>query len=261
MDNSAFFKELREQIVAEHASLHHPFVKLMVDGELTREQVIGWARQFWVIPHTHLTNNAGKLAHAQMLSGGWMQQMLESPYDREITEILGESLSDEMGKSELSPVNHFDGYLDLVDDLGIPRAEVGDPAGLLPTSVTFMYCWTSSALYFPLLELLSSHNMVNDPVNILAYPRICNALQQHYGVSKKGASWFDLHGEVDKEHGPRAQAIVDRLIKSEADRRVVRNAVKFGLGVRWTLYSGIYDAYVARTLPLPRALGAGAGAA
>jgi pyrroloquinoline quinone (PQQ) biosynthesis protein C len=249
MDNLMFFKGLREEILARHASLHHPLIKMLLNGELTREQLIGFVKQFWIIPHTHLINNAGKLAHAQLLRGSWMQQLLESPYDRTITASIGESVADELGKTAISPISHYDCFFDLTDELGIPREELGNPDSLLPTTLIVMHCWTSSALHFSLMELLASHNLVNDPVNIIAYPRICEALQRHYGLSKKATAWFDLHGEVDKEHGSRAEMILKQIVKTEEDRRIVRYCVTFGLGIRWTLYDGIMDAYVTGTYP------------
>ncbi|MHB8620490.1 MAG: TenA family transcriptional regulator [Chloroflexota bacterium] len=249
MDNKDFFKEIRAEITAKTAMIHHPFIKKLVAGELTREQLRGWAKQFWVIPHTHLINNAGKLAHAQLISGSWMQQLLESPYDHGITSFIGESVADEMGKTAISSINHYDCFFDLTEELGIPRPEVGNFDGLLPTSLVVMHSWTSSALHFSLLELLSSHNLVNDPVNVIAYPPICQALQQHYGLSKKASTWFDLHGEVDKEHGSRAEAILSEIVTTEEHRRVVRYCVKFGLGIKWTLFDGVMDAYVTGHYP------------
>jgi pyrroloquinoline quinone (PQQ) biosynthesis protein C len=250
MDNTAFFKALREYILARHASLHHPLIKLLLAGELTRDQVAALVKQFWVIPHTHLINNAGKLAHAQLWRGSWLQQLLESPYDQEVTAFLGASVADELGKTDISPVSHYDCFFELTDALGIPREDLGDPAGLLPQSLVVMHCWTSSALHFSLLELLASHNFVNDTVNVIAYPRIAEALQRHYGLSKRAVAWFDVHGEVDQEHGSRAGQILARLVQTDADRQIVRYSVNFGLGIRWTLYDGVMNAYVRRVYEL-----------
>ena len=102
MDTTAFLDSLKEEIVERNALIHHPLMKLLYEGKLTREQLVGWAKQFWVIPHTHMISNAGKLAHAQLWRGGFLQQLLESPYDKEITDKLGHAVMDEMGKTDLS---------------------------------------------------------------------------------------------------------------------------------------------------------------
>ena len=89
MDTTAFLDGLKQELVERNALIHHPLMKLLYEGKLTKGQLGGWAKQFWVIPHTHMINNAGKLAHAQLWRGGFLQQLLESPYDKELTDKLG----------------------------------------------------------------------------------------------------------------------------------------------------------------------------
>lgn len=244
MNTEAFLDSLRDEIIARNAMIHHPFMKLFYNGELTREQVQGWVKQFWVIPHTHLINNAGKLAHAQLWRGGIFQQLLETPYDKVITAEIGEAVLDEMGKTKISPQNHYDCFFILSEELGIPKDEMGRFEDLLPNSVLVMHAWVKSALDFSLLELIASHNFVNDNTNVFAYPRVCEALMKHYGVSKEAATWFDLHGEVDKEHGAMSRDVLTRLIKTEEDQRVAHYASRFGLGIKWALFDGVQNAYV-----------------
>jgi pyrroloquinoline quinone (PQQ) biosynthesis protein C len=250
MDIEEFLDALTGEVMARHAYLHHPFFQLMYDGKLTRQQVQGWAKQFFVIPKTHLINNAGKLAHAQLIAGGPFEQLLESPYDREITRELGGAVMDELGHTEISPEDHWEPFLRLTDELDIPRDRVGHPDELLPTSLIVMYSWTESAKNFPLLDLIGSHNFVNDPANVAGCPRICEALTKHYGLSQKAVSWFDLHGEVDVEHGAMARKILAKYVRTDDQRRQLRYAVNFGLGIFWTLHCGVLDAYVNQTYPL-----------
>lgn len=250
MNTKAFLDTLADEIVERNALIHHPLMKLIYEGELTRDQLAGWARQFWVIPHTHLINNAGKLAHAQLWRGGFLQQLLESPYDKTVTESLGDAVLDEMGKTEISPESHYDCYFYLTDALGIPMEQMGRPESLVPNSLIVMHAWTKSALEFSLLELIASHNFVNDNTNTLAYPKLCDALMTHYGLDKKAITWFDLHGEVDKEHGAMSRAVLETVIKNEEDHKIVRYAVTFGLGVKWALFDGVMNAYVNKSYRL-----------
>ena len=244
MELDSFLDEMREYIHARNAMMNHPFMKLLMDGKLTRDQVAAWARQFWVIPHTHMVNNAGKLAHAQLWRGSFLQQLMESPYDKTLTEKLGAAGLDEMGKTEISPESHYDCYFYLTDGLGIPKEEMGRPADLLPNSLLVMHAWTHSALQFSLLELIGSHNFVNDHTNTIAYPRLCEALMKHYGLTKKQVTWFDLHGEVDKEHGAMSKYVLKTIIKTDEHRQLLRYAVNFGLGIKWALFDGVMNAYV-----------------
>jgi pyrroloquinoline quinone (PQQ) biosynthesis protein C len=85
---------------------------------------------------------------------------------------------------------------------------------------------------------------VNDHTNTLAYQKVCQALMRHYGLSKQAVTWFDLHGEVDKEHGAMSRFVLKTLIQSEQDFQIVRYAVKFGLGIKWTLFDGVMNAYI-----------------
>lgn len=244
MDTTAFLDGLKQELVERNALIHHPLMKLLYEGKLTKGQLGGWAKQFWVIPHTHMINNAGKLAHAQLWRGGFLQQLLESPYDKELTDKLGHAVMDEMGKTEISPESHYDCYFYLTDALGIPKEEMGRPEDLLPNSLIVMHAWTASALNFSLLELIASHNFVNDHTNTVAYPKLCDALMKHYGLSKEAVTWFDLHGEVDKEHGAMSRSILEKLVKTEEDCHLVKYAVKFGLGIKWALFDGVMNAYV-----------------
>ena len=244
MNIEAILDELADEIVAHNAMIHHPFMSLFYAGALTREQLQGWAKQFWVIPHTHMINNAGKLAHAQLWRGGILQQLMETPYDKQLTGAIGEAVLDEMGKTKISPENHYDCYFYLTDALGIPKVEMGRFEDLLPNSLLVMHAWVNSALQFSLLELIASHNFVNDNTNTIAYPRVCEALMKHYGISKAAVTWFDLHGEVDKEHGAMSRKVLRTIAKSEDDVRVIRYAVRFGLGIKWSLFDGVMNAYV-----------------
>lgn len=244
MDTEAYLDSLKQHIIERNAMMCHPLMALMHDGKLSRDQVAAWARQFWVIPHTHLINNAGKLAHAQLWRGSYLQQLLESPYDTDLTAMIGQAVLDEMGKTEISPESHYDCYFYLTDALGIAKEEMGRPEDLLPNSLLVMHAWTKSALEFSLLELIASHNFVNDHTNTVAYPRLCETLMGHYGLSRKAVTWFDLHGEVDKEHGAMSRAVLAKLVQTEEDRRVVRYAVTFGLGIKWALFDGVMNAYV-----------------
>lgn len=240
----AFLDEVKQYIRGHNAFLHHPFMKMVYEGTATKEQLAGWAAQYWVIPKTHLINNAGKLAHAQLFRGGFLTQLMETPYDKEIVALLGEGVMDEMGHTDISPVNHYDPYLKLCHALGVDTEDMRAANNLMPHSLLAMYTWTTTALNFSLLELLSSHNLVNDTVNVVAYPKFCDALQQHYGLSRDEAQWFDLHGEVDIEHGARSTEVLLKLIKTDEDRRTVWHAAKLGLGVKWILFDGVMRAYV-----------------
>ena len=120
----------------------------------------------------------------------------------------------------------------------------------MPNSLIVMHAWTKSALEFSLLELIGSHNFVNDNTNTFAYPKLCDALMTHYGLDKKAITWFDLHGEVDKEHGAMSRAVLEKVIKTEEDHKIVRYAVTFGLGIKWALFDGVMNAYVNKSYRL-----------
>lgn len=240
-------KNVQAYIRDHHAAIHHPLIRMILDGSLTREQLCGWAREFWVISQTHLVNNAGKLAHAQMLRGGLLSQITESPYDHDIVALLGESVMDEMGHTEISPASHYDIYLNLTDALNLDRDSLADTTTLMPHSLAAMYIWTTTSLNFSLLELLSSHNLVNDTVNPTVYPPLCEALTKHYGLSKSAIAWYDLHGEVDIEHGSRSVEIIKKLLQEEADVRTMKTAAQLGLSLKWIIYDGVMRGYVDQT--------------
>ena len=122
-----------------------------------------------------------------------------------------------------------------------------NPDDLLPASLVTLHAWTESAKNFPLVDLIGSHNFVNDPANVRGFPRVCESFKKYYGLSDKATYWFALHGEVDKEHGSMARAILKKYVKTEADRQRLKYAVTFGLGVFWTLHDGVVAAYVNHT--------------
>lgn len=245
--DDAFLDSLTAHILARHTYLNHPFFVRLHEGKVTREQLREWAIQYSVIPRTHLINNAGKVAHAQLIRGGPFEQLLDSPYDLEVTGLLGDAIMDELGHTEISPANHWEPYLEFTDALEIPREEVVNPDRLLPTTLVTMHAWTESAKNFPLIDLIGSHNFVNDAANVKGFPKMCESFRKHYGLSDKAIYWFDLHGEVDKEHGSMARRILKKYVQSEEDRRRLKYAVTFGLGVFWTLHDGVMAAHVEKS--------------
>lgn len=247
-DSMEFLDGMKGYVLERHPHIHHPLIKMILAGEATRDQLRGFAREWWVIPKTHLINNAGKLAHAHLQRGSFLTQLLASPYDRDVVELLGESLMDEMGKTEISSVNHYEPYFAFAEACGVSREEAEDVDTLMPHSLMAMYVWSVTALNFSLLELLASHNLVNDTANPVAWPPLANALRQHYGFSDEAVGWFDLHGEVDKEHGSRSTEVLAKLIQTDEDRITVARAVKLGLAVKWTLFDGVTRGYVDGTL-------------
>lgn len=249
-DTMEFLDDVKAYILQRHPHIHHPIIKTILAGEASLEQVRGFAREFWVIPKTHLINNAGKLAHAHLFRGGFVNQLLASPYDRDVVELLGDSVMDEMGKTAISSVNHYDPYFAFAEALGLSREEVEDVDTLMPHSILAMYTWSMTALNFSLLELLSSHNLVNDTANPAAWPLFANALRAHYGLSDEAVAWFDLHGEVDKEHGARSTEVLAKLIQTDEDRTTVRRCAKLGLAVKWTLFDGVMRGYVDKSYRL-----------
>lgn len=242
MDGRTVVEHVKQYIRSRHPWLHHPFVIAVYEGRAPRDAVREFLRQYWVIPKTHVINNAGKLAHAHLHKGSALIQLLKSPYDAHISDLLGESVMDELGRTAISPVNHYEPYLRLTRAFGIRDEELGTPESLLPQTLLTMYAWTQTALQFSLLELLSSHNLVNDTVQVIAFPRLCEALIRNYGVSEADVEWFRLHGDVDVEHGSRSSEIIADLIETPDDELTVWNAAKLGIAIKTTLFDGVWAA-------------------
>ena len=53
---------------------------------------MGWVKQFWVVPHSRMINNAGKLSHTQSWRGSFLQQLLGTPYDKDLPTKLGQAV-------------------------------------------------------------------------------------------------------------------------------------------------------------------------
>ena len=66
-EGDQFLALLREEVWERNARLEHPFVKLLFDGQLTRQQLAGWARQDFALKRCPTWWGGGRVLNSPSL--------------------------------------------------------------------------------------------------------------------------------------------------------------------------------------------------
>lgn len=195
-------KTLREEVEAiTNACLdrirQHPFIVDAGTRGLSREQAERWikcaGRESRSFPHI-LTN------------------MLETDLGPIAKEVLEENLSDEYGAGNPEHA-HFKHYLDLLDDLSIPRAsffgyEEG-PGIRLALSIAYNVSKSRN------LGVALGYMVVNEGMTPITYGAAHAALSRYHSRMKN--TFFDIHVAIDMHHVAQLYRGVEELPDSAFD--------------------------------------------
>ena len=178
---SAFLRMLQEEVRERNARLEHPFVRLLFDGELTMDQVRGWAKQDFALKRCPTWWNAGRLLNAPTLE---LQKM--------IVNTLYEELGGEGG-------GHTEMYLRFGQALGISEDDMyGAP--LLPSTVLAVDEFMSINRDRPVVESLASGSVAGEAINVGFCTSFLAANERAYHIPPEGPEWFLEHIEADAGH-------------------------------------------------------------
>ena len=220
-----FLELLKAEVCHRNARLEHPFVRLLFDGELSLDQVRGWARQDYALKRCPTWWNAGRLLNSPDLAT-----------QRQVVRSLIEELGDEGG-------GHTEMYLRFGRALGMSGEEM-ERALLLPGTVLAVDTLMAINRDRPAVEALASGSVAGEAINVEFCTRFVAANDRAYHIDREGMEWFAEHIVADAAHS----SLGERLVLEQASTKEVQNrvwdAVVRSKAAYWVFFEGLHQAYV-----------------
>ncbi len=226
-----FVKEIREMVERKH-SKNHPIIGKIQRGELSREALRGFIKQFYLFfPKPFPKPIAAMYARC--------------PEDPDLERMWLDNVIEE-GTGELTGTDSHKGlYIKFAEAAGIPRKEL-DAAEPLPETWAFL-AWRELLLYQrSWLELYAAQGFCLEGTASGRMTKIVEGLTKHYGFkpSSEEIRYWTLHMSVDEEHMKVGPLAVERYAITDGLQATVRDAVQKTLDIFWLAYDGIHRAFV-----------------
>lgn len=222
MQDAEFLKRL-DAAVARHALLSHPFYQLWNKGELSRETLREYAKQYYA--HVRYFPRYVSAVHA-------------ASDDIRVRQLLLENLNDEDGGEN----NHPELWMRFADGLGLPRDAVRN-AELLPKtreSVTTLVKLTRSADFRDGLAALYAYE--SQVPEVARTKR--EGLVRFYGVgAARAVEFFTIHEQADIVHSRVERELLAEHCTSEGDRVEAIATAEEAAKALWHFLDGVYEAY------------------
>ncbi len=219
MDQLAFFRELDARI-AKYDLLCHPFYKAWSAGELTREDLRGYALDYY----QHVNAFPSYLAaFALRLNDGDLRQA-----------VLANMRDEQGGEAEDA---HSDLWMDFAEGMGAARSAYGHKA--VPEVKDLVQCFTRVAENGTPAEALAAFYAYESQV-----PRVATekerGLRERYGADERTTRYFSLHATADVYH---ANVWRDQLGKQLTENpgasEKALNSAESAAKALWTALDGI----------------------
>ena len=220
-----FLRLLKDEVRDRNARLEHPFVKLLFDGNLTLDQLRGWAMQDYALKRCPTWWNAGRLLNSPSLA-----------VQRRVARSLMEELGDEGH-------GHTDMYQRFGAALGFSSEEM-EQAPLLPSTILALDEFMAINANRPVVEALASGSVAGEAINVEFSTRFVEANDRAYHLPKESLEWFYEHIEADKGHSNLGEQLVLEYAVSKEVQNRVWDAVTRSKAIYWVFFDGVYQAYV-----------------
>src|SRR5947208_116561 len=208
---TAFAKELYEVVAARH-SKDHPVIGMIERGELSNEQLLGFAVQFYqLFPKVFPKPIAALYARC--------------PDDPDIEKHLLENLIEEGTGQVSGSASHRDLYLRFGKVMGL-SPEALDAAEPLPETAALLNWREVLFSQRPWIEAMAAQGYALEGTAAERMKRIVRGLRQHYEIPEDGIGYWAVHIEVEDEHGEVGELAVERFVRTDAEQAAVRDAVQ-----------------------------------
>ena len=220
-----FLEALKAEVRDRTARLEHPFVQMLFNGELTHDQLRGWARQDFAL---------------KKCPSWWLAaRMMNSPNMAVQRRVAG-PLMEELGSAEDA---HTDMYLRSGRALGLSDDEM-ENAPLLPSTVLAVDELMAINRDRSVVEGLGSGSVAGEAINVEFCTRFIKANDRVYKIPREGLEWFYEHIEADSGHSSLGEELVLEYATTKDMQNRVWDAAVRSKAVYWVLFEGLYQAYV-----------------
>ena len=231
LDPTAFLAEMQQLQQRKHSKNHEIF-DLIEEGRLTRPQLNGFIKQFYLLfPKPFPKPIAAMFAR--------------SPQDSELERMWFENLSEEAEGGESGTAGHKELYIRFAEAAGIPRAEL-DATRPLPETLALLNWRELLISQRSWMELYASQGLALEGTASGRMNRVVNGLVTHYGFERDSDDilYWTLHMSVDEEHMKVGPYVIEKYAVSDLEQKSVREAINNTLDIFWLTYDGIKRAYV-----------------
>jgi len=183
----------------------HPFILKANAQMLTQEQAERWI----------LCAGRESRSFPQIL-----ENMVARCSNEQVKSILAKNLADEYGSGNPEEA-HFKHYLQLLDELHIPRETFDRYKEGVGIRLALSVAYNTSIQENEAVAI--GYMLVNEDMTQITYSAIQKALQRYYPLLK--TPFFALHVDIDAEHVEDLYGAIDALDLTQAD------ALLFGIGL------------------------------
>jgi pyrroloquinoline-quinone synthase len=206
-----------KQIADKHL-LRHPFYLAWTRGELSKETLADYARQYY--RHVAAFPTYLSAVHANCDDQATRKQLLDNLIDE-----------------EAGAPNHPDLWLKFAEGLGVSDVDV-QAAGKCPETKNLIDTFRSVCRDGSTAEGLAALYAYESQIPAICESKI-DGLKKHYGFNDpEHYRYFSVHIEADREHSAAEREMLTSYIKN-ANIEKVRGAAQRILDALWEMLSGV----------------------
>ena len=228
-DGEDFVESMRAELIASGRTLDQAdWVKRVEQGEATKNDLVGWARQ-----HYH-----GVTYHTRRFLCIWVGRI---PY--EMTDITIENIGEEvLGTQSKSGFGHLHWLFEFTRALGAPDSVITDATPNVDAvlSESFLYNLAHQRPWyeFQFGAALAIENQIPS-----AYKKVVAGFKEHYTsvLKPEDYAFHTIHIYADEEHGGHVGEFAEAYLDTEEKRRSARAAYFAGAESArrcWDAYTG-----------------------
>ncbi len=223
MTPGEFACELREEVEA-HPAVTHPFLKRFAEGGLTRWQIWGYASQ-----HYHLVG----------FFPAYLEAIVDRTPDAEVRRLLRDILEDEYMRSESFERSHPALYRRFLRAIGFGEGD-WDRVPLLPATRAFVQIHLDMT-WRSWLEALGAVGPGHEWAIPLMFPHLVQGIERSLPLAPPALEYFQLHINLDVEHGKLLQESLLRWAMSEENQENIRRGARRSLEARAAFWSALEE--------------------
>ena len=218
MTTTEFFEQLDTRIV-RYDLLCHPFYKAWAAGELTRDDLREYARDYY---------------HHVVAFPTYLAELSARLEESELRRAVLANLADENG-GEVS-VRHSDLWLDFVEGMGADRnTRAHQPLAEVNDLIEFFH---QTAQQSTPAEALAVFYAYESQVPRVAQEK-ARGLREIYGASDKTCGYFRLHATADIHHSKIWRQQLAKRLETETDSILAEKALAAGEGAAKALWRAL----------------------
>ena len=202
MADTGFIDELIAEMRERRMSIaDSPVVERVARGAMTRQELLGWALQFFPVISA-------------------IPKVMQAIHDRAAADgrrFLKAVVDEEAGGTESGTKSHPELFLEFVERLGYAPDAVARAEPPREAAEYLAFRWGAIDTLPWYLNLVP--NVMGEGEIPRAYRPIIEGFQRHYGLTREDLRFFVVHEEVDQHHFDAVAGLLAAHAVTDADRR------------------------------------------